>query len=376
MSRVYTSNRKLVDKVYQRIFKYEERIERLALLKQTNIQRLHSLLLNNGMDLDLGLEPEQQQEQQQEEEQQQQEQQQEDEEVDIVLGPGQQQQMDDEEEPLPFQQEAEAEADADNIRIKVFEIGNQRYLKSDLNVVYDFDSSEAVGAWDEEEQKIIYYPMNDTDSESGSEYCQDSEYESDCGSDYDYAAANARTTVPRFTVDKRQTRSQAKKLESEAATATATATDTTKTTKTQGPTKVLTRNKIIRKLQNTPLDPHNYRHFLTDLLPDKLLLTAHSRKYRKNITVVYNATTKTFYKCDPNVKIVYKTLQDANIAIHGNDPDTPNNCWELFRAINMTTKKTVPIKSISGINWVYDHADKYCLKKHLWESKKKSVTKN
>ena len=49
--------------------------------------------------------------------------------------------------------------------MKKFEVNGKKYLKSSENIVYDGETQDVVGKWDEEKKEIIFEELEEEDDE-------------------------------------------------------------------------------------------------------------------------------------------------------------------------------------------------------------------
>ena len=51
------------------------------------------------------------------------------------------------------------------VKVKKFEVNGKKYLKSSENIVYDGETQDVVGKWDEEKKEIIFEELEEEDDE-------------------------------------------------------------------------------------------------------------------------------------------------------------------------------------------------------------------
>ena len=64
-------------------------------------------------------------------------------------------------EVVPVVEEEEEETE-----VKSFEFGGKKYLKDESNTLYDTETKEDIGYWNEEEQRVEMYEDEDEDEEA------------------------------------------------------------------------------------------------------------------------------------------------------------------------------------------------------------------
>ena len=89
---------------------------------------------------------------------------------------------DDESEEEDDSDDEEEEEEEEVVKVKRVKINNKDYLKSSNNVLYDVDTNDAIGVWDENKQEII---LNELDEDSYVEEDNNEESEDEESDDED-----------------------------------------------------------------------------------------------------------------------------------------------------------------------------------------------
>jgi hypothetical protein len=51
------------------------------------------------------------------------------------------------------------------VKVKKFEVNGKKYLKSSENIVYDAETQDVIGKWNEEKKEIIFEELEEEDEE-------------------------------------------------------------------------------------------------------------------------------------------------------------------------------------------------------------------